>query len=126
MRLLEANSHLSQPDIAGVLGVSLGISNYCLKALLVKRFIKMQSFNKSPNELAYAYLVTLTGIIDKAARTVCFLARKVAEFDSLKLEIEALKSEVKQAPVSKSCALPQTKFESYATQRSARWVPTRG
>ncbi len=94
MRLLEANPHLSQRDLAGALGVSLGKTNYCLKALLGKGFIKMQSFNKSPNKLAYAYLLTPTGIAEKTGLTVQFLARKVAEFDSLKLEIEALKSEV--------------------------------
>ena len=96
LRLLEANPHLSQRDLAGALGVSLGKTNYCLKALLGKGFIKMQSFNKSPNKLAYAYLLTPTGIAEKAGLTVRFLARKLADFDSLTLEIEALKSEVGQ------------------------------
>ena len=49
--------------------------------------------------VAYAYLLTPTGIVEKAGLTVRFLARKVAEFESLTLEIEALKSEVNQAPV---------------------------
>ena len=96
LRLLEANPHLSQRDLAGALGVSLGKTNYCLKALLGKGFIKMQSFNKSANKLAYAYLLTPTGIAEKAGLTGRFLARKLAEFDSLALEIEALKSEVSQ------------------------------
>ena len=104
LRLLAANSHLSQRDLAGALGVSMSKTNYCLKALLGKGFIKMQSFNKSANKLAYAYLLTSTGIAEKAGLTVCFLARKVAKFDSLTLEIEALKSEVKQAPASAPCA----------------------
>ena len=99
LRLLEANPQLSQRDLAGALGVSLGKTNYCLKALLDKGFIKMQSFNKSPNKLGYAYLLTPTGIAEKAGLTVRFLERKVAEFDSLTLEIEALKSEVRHAPV---------------------------
>ena len=96
LRLLEVNPLLSQRDLAGALDVSLGKTNYCLKALLGKGFIKMQSFNKSPNKLAYAYLLTPTGIAEKAGLTVRFLARKVAEFDSLTLEIEALKFEVCQ------------------------------
>ena len=96
LRLLEVNPHLSQRDLAGALGVSLGKTNYCLKALLGKGFIKMQSFNKSANKLAYAYLLTPTGIAEKTGLTVRFLARKLAEFDSLTLEIEALKSEVSQ------------------------------
>ena len=99
LRLLEVNPHLSQRDLADALGVSLGKTNYCLKALLGKGFIKMQSFQKSPNKLAYAYLLTPVGIAEKAGLTVRFLARKVAEFESLTLEIQALKSEVNQAPV---------------------------
>ena len=99
LRLLQANPHLSQRNLASALGVSLGKTNYCLKGLLGKGFIKMQSFDKSSNKLAYAYLLTPTGIAEKAGLTVRFLARKVAEFDSLTLEIEALKSEVKRAPV---------------------------
>jgi EPS-associated MarR family transcriptional regulator len=100
LRLLQANPRLSQRDLADALGVSLGKTNYCLKALLGKGFIKMQSFNKSQNKLAYAYLLTPTGITEKAGLTVRFLARKIAEFESLTLEIEALKSEVNQAPVN--------------------------
>ena len=100
LRLLEVNPQLTQRSLANALGVSLGKTNYCLKALLGKGFIKMQSFNKSPNKLAYAYLLTPTGITEKAGLTVRFLARKVAEFDSLTLEIEALKSEINQPPKS--------------------------
>ena len=96
LRLLEVNPLLSQRDLAGALDVSLGKTNYCLKALSGKGFIKMQSFNKSPKKLAYAYLLTPTGIAEKAGLTVRFLARKVAEFDRLTLEIEALKFEVCQ------------------------------
>lgn len=97
LRLLDANPHLSQRELADALGVSLGKTNYCLKALLGKGFIKMQSFRKSQNKLAYAYLLTPTGITEKAGLTVRFLARKVAEYESLTLEIEALKSEMNTA-----------------------------
>ena len=99
MRLLEANPQLSQRDLAVALGVSLGKTNYCLKALLDKGFIKMQSFRKSPNKLAYAYLLTPVGMAEKAGLTVRFLERKVAEFESLTLEIEVLKSEMNHAQV---------------------------
>ena len=97
LRLLVANPHLSQRELADALGVSLGKTNYCLKALLGKGFVKMQSFKKSQNKLAYAYLLTPTGITEKAGLTVRFLARKVAEYESLTLEIEALKSEMSKA-----------------------------
>ena len=99
MRLLEANPHLSQRELSDALGVSLGKTNYCLKALLGKGYIKMQSFQKSQNKLAYAYLLTPTGITEKAGLTVRFLARKVAEYESLTLEIAALKSEIIKAEI---------------------------
>ena len=99
LRLLQANPHLSQRELAEALGVSLGKTNYCLKALLGKGFVKMQSFNKSQNKLAYAYLLTPDGITEKAGLTVRFLARKVAEYESLTLEIAALKSEVNTSQI---------------------------
>jgi EPS-associated MarR family transcriptional regulator len=97
LRLLEANPQMNQRDLADALGVSLGKTNYCLKALLDKGSIKMQRFRKSEKKLAYAYLLTPVGIAEKAGLTVRFLERKMAEFESLTLEIEALKSEMSQA-----------------------------
>ena len=99
LRLLEANPHLSQRELANVLGVSLGKTNYCLKALLGKGFVKMQGFKKSQNKLAYAYLLTPAGIAEKAGLTVRFLAGKVTEFENLTLEIETLKSEINKAEI---------------------------
>lgn len=88
---------MNQRDLADALGVSLGKINYCLKALLDKGFIKMQSFSKSEKKLAYAYLLTPVGIAEKGGLTLRFLERKLAEYESLKLEIETLKFEVIKA-----------------------------
>lgn len=95
---------MSQRDLANALGVSLGKANYCLRALLTKGFIKMQSFRKSQNKLTYAYFLTPAGIAEKASITVRFLERKVAEYESLTLEIEVLKSEMNTAQ-SKSATI---------------------
>ncbi|WP_457281197.1 MarR family EPS-associated transcriptional regulator [Polaromonas sp. P5_D5] len=100
LRLLEANPHMNQRDLANALGVSLGKTNYCLKALLDKGFIKMQSFSRSEKKLAYAYLLTPNGISEKAGLTLRFLERKLAEYENLKVEIENLKVEVTQAKTS--------------------------
>ena len=97
LRLLELNPNMNQRDLADALGVSLGKTNYCLKALLDKGFIKMQRFRKSQRKLAYAYLLTPVGIAEKAGLTARFLERKVAEYESLKVEIEALRFEVNEA-----------------------------
>ena len=97
LHLLEANPQMSQRELAAALGVSLGKTNFCLKALLDRGLLKMQNFQNSKRKLAYAYLLTPAGMTEKAGLTVRFLARKVAEYESLTLEIEALKSEMNQA-----------------------------
>ena len=93
LRLLEINPRMSQRDLADALDVSLGKTNYCLKALLSKGHIKIQNFRNSQNKLAYAYLLTPEGIAQKTGLTTRFLKRKIAEYESLKQEIELLKLE---------------------------------
>jgi EPS-associated MarR family transcriptional regulator len=94
LRLLEANPRMNQRDLAEAMGVSLGKTNYCLKALLGKGLIKMQNFRNSQNKLAYTYLLTPSGIVEKSNLTARFLKRKIMEYESLKQEIESLKREV--------------------------------
>jgi EPS-associated MarR family transcriptional regulator len=98
LRLLKENPHLSQRELAEVLGVSVGKANYCLKALLDKGLIKVQNFRNSDNKLRYAYLLTPEGLLEKAALTARFLQRKISEYNRLRAEIEALKREVGQPP----------------------------
>jgi len=43
LRLLEKNPQLTQRELAVELGVSLGKANYCVQALMVKGFIKLQN-----------------------------------------------------------------------------------
>jgi EPS-associated MarR family transcriptional regulator len=94
LRLLEAVPEMSQRDLASRLGVSLGKANFCLNALLSKGLLKMQSFQNSKQKLAYAYLLTPSGIAEKATLTSHFLSRKMDEYEALRAEIEVLKSEV--------------------------------
>jgi EPS-associated MarR family transcriptional regulator len=93
LRLLQDNPKLTQRELAQELGVSLGAVNFCLKALLEKGAIKIQNFHNSKRKLAYAYLLTPKGIAQKAAITARFLQRKMAEYERLKAEIEALQHE---------------------------------
>ncbi len=79
--------------MAHELGMSLGKANYVLKALLGKGFVKLQIFRNSDNKRGYAYLLTPAGVTAKAELTRDFLARKIEEYDALKLEIERLKDE---------------------------------
>ena len=73
--------------------MSLGKANYVLKALLGKGFVKVQNFRSSANKRGYAYLLTPEGVAGKAELTRRFLARKIEEYDALRLEIERLKAE---------------------------------
>jgi EPS-associated MarR family transcriptional regulator len=93
LRLLQANPQMNQRELSKELGVSLGKTNYCLKALLDKGMLKMQNFQSSKRKLAYAYLLTPAGLAEKAALTGRFLQRKMSEFEQLKAEIESLQKE---------------------------------
>jgi EPS-associated MarR family transcriptional regulator len=99
MRLLEQNPQVSQREIAEQLGMSLGSINYCIKALIEKGYIKVSNFNKNPNKLSYAYLLTSNGIVAKASLTGNFLKRKIAEYEALKSEIETLQGAQPQAGI---------------------------
>ena len=93
LRLLEGNPQMNQRELAAAAGVSLGKTNYCINALLDKGLIKVQNFKSSKRKLAYAYLLTPTGIAEKATLTQRFLKRKMEEYEALKAEIEQLKQE---------------------------------
>ena len=86
---------MSQRGSSEALGVSLGAANYCLKALVDKGWVKLESFQKNPSKLGYLYLLTPLGIGAKTALTR-FLQRKLAEYETLKAEIEILRAEVRQ------------------------------
>jgi EPS-associated MarR family transcriptional regulator len=75
------------------LGISLGKVNYCVRALIEKGFVKAENYRKSERKLAYAYLLTPTGITAKADLTRQFLSLKVREYEALRAEIEQLKAE---------------------------------
>ena len=93
LKLIEAEPHLSQRDIAQKMGVSLGKTNYCLKALVDKGFVKLQNFYNNEKKSAYIYFLTPSGIEEKAAVTYRFLQRKIKEYENIKVEIENLKNE---------------------------------
>jgi EPS-associated MarR family transcriptional regulator len=66
LRALEQQPDLSQRQLADMLGVSLGKANYLLHALLDKGLLKARNFRNSQNKLAYAYLLTPSGIAQKS------------------------------------------------------------
>ena len=93
-KLLEENPKISQRELAVALGVSLGKTNYCIKALVRKGLVKANNFKNSANKRAYIYVLTPKGLETKAKISVRFLARKVEEYEALRLEIDELRAEL--------------------------------
>ena len=94
LRLLTEHPNHSQRELASELGLSLGKTNYCLRALIARGWVKMQNFRSSNNKLAYAYVLTPTGVAAKLRSTSDFLRRKQGEYARLEHEIAELRREV--------------------------------
>jgi len=56
--------------------------------------VKLGNFSASKDKRRYAYVLTPKGVAEKAAITKRFLARKIAEYEALKEEIEVLRGEL--------------------------------
>jgi EPS-associated MarR family transcriptional regulator len=86
----------SQRDVARELGISVGKVNYCVNALIRKGLLKVRNFKNSHNKSAYLYILTPKGIEEKINVTYQWLRLKMAEYDTLKDEIERLTVEVRE------------------------------
>lgn len=75
-------------------GVSLGTIHYCLTALIEKGYVKTRNFKNAQNKLAYAYVLTPSGMRIKKDLTLAFLKRKQAEYDALQKEILKLEQDL--------------------------------
>lgn len=95
LKVLQENPDISQRELARKVGISLGKTNYCLRALIEKGWVKAARFRRSENKVAYAYLLTSYGMETKLQATADFLRRKVSEYEALEKEIEQLRNEVK-------------------------------
>jgi len=94
LRLLEQRPDMSQRELSEALGLSLGKTHYVLHSLLDRGLVKAGNFRRSDNKLAYAYVLTPSGLREKLRLTRAFLSRKEAEFEQLRHTIAALKSEL--------------------------------
>ena len=92
--MLEENPKLTTREIADSVGISNGAAYYLISALIEKGLVKAQNFSESDQKARYAYVLTPTGIAEKARLTRLFLERKLSEYQNLKAEIEVLKSEL--------------------------------
>lgn len=85
---------MSQRELAKALGMSLGKTNYCIRAVIEKGWVKARNFKNSSKKAAYLYQLTPSGIAAKGKITRRFLDRKLEEFERLEQEIQQLRTEV--------------------------------
>jgi len=102
-KILAKNNNMTQRQMAGEMGISLGKFNYCLAALVKKGFVKMDRFRYSSSKVAYMYFLTSHGLEEKTRITAKFLKRKMVEFEEIKKQIEELSGEVEMLD---SCERP--------------------
>lgn len=93
LKMLKQNPNLTQRELASELGISLGKTNYCLKAMIERGWVKVDNFKRNKNKMNYAYLLTPRGLEEKARVTLRFLKRKQEEHDALIRELEELRKE---------------------------------
>jgi DNA-binding MarR family transcriptional regulator len=74
--VIENRDHVTQRDLAGELGIALGLTNVYLKRCINKGLIKVR---KAPAR-RYAYYLTAKGFSEKARLTARFLSRSLRFF----------------------------------------------
>ena len=94
LRALEENPELTQRQLAEELGISLGGVNYAVKALVERGLVKMKNFSRSDHKASYLYILTPSGIAEKASLASALLSRKLEEYELLMTEIGVLRREV--------------------------------
>ena len=94
LRLISSKPDLTQRDLSGNLGISLGKTNYLLRKLIKKGLIKAKNFSHRPDKIKkISYILTPKGFKEKIRLTYYFLKRAEAEYNYLKQEWERLRRE---------------------------------
>jgi len=103
LQILGEHPEMNQRQLAEQLGVSLGKTNYLLNALIEKGWVKIGNFRGSESKLKkVAYMLTPAGIRERVGLTKSYLARKEAEYEALKSEIEALRRQRQESAAAKA------------------------
>lgn len=92
--IAEADRSLTQREMARLAGISIGKTNYCVRALIQKGMVKAQRFKNAKAKAAYIYKLTSAGLEEKLRLAATFLKRKLREYEALRREIESLQKEV--------------------------------
>ena len=94
LKALKDNPEITQRQLSKELGLSLGKTNYLMRALMDKGWVKLTNLRRSDNKVGYLYIITPKGITKKGVLAKNFLERKSKEYYKLKKEIEILKKEL--------------------------------
>jgi len=93
LRMLKDNPEMTQRELSSRLGLSLGKTNFLMRAVIRRGLVKVQNFKNSQNKNAYLYYLTPSGLEEKTKTTYFFLKRKMREYEELEEEIRQLRKE---------------------------------
>ena len=96
LRLVHKQAAGTQRELATALGISLGRTNFIIRALLSRGLMKVKKFQSSDNKRRYLYLLTPSGVVEKGRRTQAFIQRKEQQYDEFRAHLEALRAELEQ------------------------------
>ena len=96
MKAIEGNPIENQRQLAEVINLSLGKTNFVLRSLIKVGLVKLSNFRDSDNKFGYTYILTPKGISEKLRITSEFLQKKESEYSLLQKEIKILKAEVEK------------------------------
>ena len=91
--VLESEPEITQRELARRMGVSVGRTNYCLRALAGRGWLKLERFRTAQHKGRYIYVLTPGGLAERKRLAGRFLKRKRAEYDHLKAQIALLERE---------------------------------
>ena len=95
LRALEQDPQVSQRALAESLGLSLGKTNYCVRSLVDRGWVKADGATGNGKKPRCLYCLTPAGVAEKSRIAHRFLERKIAEHRALAAEIEELRGELK-------------------------------
>lgn len=96
LTLLSRESHLSQREMARQIGISLGKMNHFVVDLSRKGLILVHRTSTSGNRMRCHYLLTPSGLEEKASLALNFLKAKIREYEKVREQIRELAEEVGQ------------------------------
>ena len=94
MKAIEDYPIENQRQLAEIIQLSLGKTNFILRNLIDIGLVKLSNFRNSDNKIGYNYMLTPQGITEKVKITMEFLERKEQEYSQLEKEIENLKQDL--------------------------------